>query len=76
MSYSINEVVKVEPIATEIITEKFAVQASISDLTEIYDLFKFAAEYYKNKGVKQWENGYDLVKKNTPKHYKGRDVFD
>ncbi len=62
MSYSMNEVVKVASIAVGITTEGFAVKARISDFTEICDLFKFAVKYYKNKGVRQWQNGYDLVK--------------
>ena len=41
--------------------EWFAVRAIISDFVEICDLFKFAAEYYKNKEIKQWQKGYDLV---------------
>ncbi|MEM6404448.1 MAG: hypothetical protein AAF757_30190 [Cyanobacteria bacterium P01_D01_bin.116] len=44
------------------IFEKFAVRAIISDYIEICELFKFATEYYKNKGIKQWDKGYDLVK--------------
>lgn len=63
MSYSMNDVVKVaSTAAAEITTEGFAVKARISDFTEICDLFKFAVKYYKNKGVRQWQNGYDLVK--------------
>jgi len=63
MIYSINQVVTVAAkAADDITTEGFAVKATIADFTEICDLFKFAAQYYKNKGVKQWEQGYDLVR--------------
>ena len=39
----------------------FAVRAIIADFVEICDLFEFAVEYYKNKEIKQWQRGYDLV---------------
>ncbi|MEH1860647.1 MAG: hypothetical protein V7L21_22210 [Nostoc sp.] len=42
--------------------KEFAVQATVSDFSEICELFKVAVEYYRNKGIKQWEKGYDLGK--------------
>ncbi|MBD2498167.1 hypothetical protein [Nostoc sp. FACHB-280] len=49
-------------VADDITNELLADKATISDFAEICELFKLAAEYYKNKGIKQWEKGYDLVK--------------
>lgn len=41
---------------------EFACQAIFSDFYDICQLFEFATAYYKNKGIKQWEKGYDLEK--------------
>ncbi|MBD2358322.1 hypothetical protein H6G41_27555 [Tolypothrix sp. FACHB-123] len=41
---------------------EFAVRATFSDFSEICQIFVFAVEYYKNKGIKQWDKDYDLGK--------------
>lgn len=42
--------------------EGFANQATIYDFIEISNLFRLATEYYRNKGIEQWQNGYDLMR--------------
>ncbi|MBD2511665.1 GNAT family N-acetyltransferase [Nostoc muscorum FACHB-395] len=41
---------------------EFAVQGTVSDFFEICKLFESAADYYRTKGIKQWNQGYDLEK--------------
>ncbi|WP_414526955.1 hypothetical protein [Nodularia chucula] len=42
--------------------EDLAVTATFSDFAEICQLFQSAADYYRSRGIKQWNKGYDLEK--------------